>query len=230
LFGRVEIVAHIFPILHTRPAKRFRAALMASLRSVTRGLAVAATLASVASTTVASDATVVEAKRFIEIQQDSYNVMVTGQGRLKRACSVPLDPGNVSQIQALPDLKLFADQLKIEAKQFATRASARFSAAKRDRTLQCKNPLGKVLELFGAKSACAEAGEVVASRQAILSIANKWQGLLGLQLEVLAGARQLELEGCLSSGFTEKLTRAYEDSVRPRGAPLEELFNRWTSN
>ena len=49
------------------------------------------------------------------------------------------------------------------------------------------------------------------------------------QLQVLDDAATLEREACLSPGFTSKLMRAYTDSVRPRGAPLKSLFDRWTS-
>ena len=40
------------------------------------------------------------------------------------------------------------------------------------------------------------------------------------QIQVLTDARELEASGCLSAGFTSKLTQAYRDSVRPQGAPL----------
>lgn len=169
-----------------------------------------------------------EAERFIEIQRDSYNAMLTGQGRLKRACSVPMNPGSQGQ-QPLPELADLSRDLSEEAARFSTRASARYSAAKRDRALQCKNPLGKVLELFGAESPCKEAETIASSRAQILSAASEWQQLLVAQLKVLEDARGLEAKGCLSPGFTSKLTRAYRDSIRPGGVSLGTLFDRWTS-
>ena len=54
-------------------------------------------------------------------------------------------------------------------------------------------------------------------------------GLLGAQISVIKDARELEASGCLSPGFSSKLTEAYRDSVRPPGAPLGALFDRWTS-
>ena len=169
-----------------------------------------------------------EAQRFIDMQRDNYNVMLTGQSRLKRACSVPLDIAARTTVP-LPDLMSLSGQLKAEAGRFSSRASARYSAAKRDEALQCKNPIGKVLELFGAKSACAEAGEATAARQQILRLSAEWEGLIEAQVKVLTDAGELEASGCLSAGFTSKLTRAYRDSVRPQGAPLRALFDRWTS-
>ena len=169
-----------------------------------------------------------EAQRFIDMQRDNYNVMLTGQSRLKRACSVPLDSVARTNVP-LPDLVALAAELDAESERFSTRASARYSAAKRDEALQCKNPLGKVLELFGAKSACTEAGELTVSRQQILKLAAEWDRLLESQLKVLTDARELEASGCLSAGFTSKLTQAYRDSVRPQGVPLGALFDRWTS-
>ena len=108
-----------------------------------------------------------EAQRFVDMQRDNYNVMLTGQGRLKRACSVPLE-GRLTSPSSLPELGQLATELSTESERFSSRASARYSAAKRDEALQCKNPLGKVLELFGAESACTEAGKVTASTQKIL--------------------------------------------------------------
>ena len=169
-----------------------------------------------------------EAQRFIDMQRDNYNVMLTGQSRLKRACSVPLDSVARTNVP-LPDLVALAAELDAESERFSSRASARYSAAKRDEALQCKNPLGKVLELFGAKSACTEAGELTVSRQQILKLAAEWDRLLESQLKVLTDARELEASGCLSAGFTSKLTQAYRDSVRPQGVPLGALFDRWTS-
>ena len=177
---------------------------------------------------VASEIYKNEAQRFIDMQRDNYNVMLTGQSRLKRACSVPLDSVARTNVP-LPDLVALAAELDAESERFSTRASARYSAAKRDEALQCKNPLGKVLELFGAKSACTEAGELTVSRQQILKLAAEWDRLLESQLKVLTDARELEASGCLSAGFTSKLTQAYRDSVRPQGVPLGALFDRWTS-
>ena len=177
---------------------------------------------------VASEIYKNEAQRFIDMQRDNYNVMLTGQSRLKRACSVPLDSVARANVP-LPDLIALAAELDAESERFSSRASARYSAAKRDEALQCKNPLGKVLELFGAKSACTEAGELTVSRQQILKLAAEWDRLLESQLKVLTDARELEASGCLSAGFTSKLTQAYRDSVRPQGVPLGALFDRWTS-
>ena len=170
-----------------------------------------------------------EAARFLEIQRDSYNAMLTGQGRLKRACSVPMNPSPRGG-QTLPDLTSMSGELSEEAERFISRASARYSAAKRDQALQCKNPLGKVLELFGAESPCTEAEATTTARGKILSSASEWAQLLDAQLQVLDDARQLEANGCLSPGFTSKLTEAYRDSVRPRGVSLRTLFDRWTSD
>lgn len=178
---------------------------------------------------VASEIYLNEARRFVDMQRDNYNVMLTGQGRLKRACSVPLDSVTRTTVP-LPDLSSLASQLEAESDRFSSRASARYSAAKRDEALQCKNPIGKVLELFGAKSACSEAGEATLTRQKILRISAEWDRLLDSQIQVLADARELEASGCLSAGFTSKLTQAYRDSVRPQGVPLGALFDRWTSD
>ncbi len=182
----------------------------------------------VASPAPASEIFVTEATRFIDMQRDNYNVMLTGQGRLKRACSVPLE-GRLTSPSSLPELGQLATELSTESERFSSRASARYSAAKRDEALQCKNPLGKVLELFGAESACTEAGKVTASTQKILKLAAEWDQLLGAQIQVIKDARELEASGCLSPGFSSKLTEAYRDSVRPQGAPLGALFDRWTS-
>ena len=167
---------------------------------------------------VASEVYLNEARRFVDMQRDNYNVMLTGQGRLKRACSVPLDSVARTTVP-LPDLSSLASELETESQRFSSRASARYSAAKRDEALQCKNPIGKVLELFGAKSACAEAGEATVTRQKILRISAEWERLLASQIQVLTDARELEASGCLSAGFTSKLTQAYRDSVRPQGRP-----------
>ena len=170
-----------------------------------------------------------EAQSFVDMQRDNYNVMLTGQGRLKRACSVPLDSVARTNVP-LPDLVALSAELDAESERFNSRASARYSAAKRDEALQCKNPLGKVLELFGAKSACSEAGETTLTRQNILRVSAEWDRLLESQTKVLTDARELEASGCLSAGFTSKLTQAYRDSVRPQGVPLGALFDRWTSD
>ena len=170
-----------------------------------------------------------EAQRFVDMQRDNYNVMLTGQSRLKRACSVPLD-GVTRTTTPLPDLLSLSSEMEAESDRFSSRASARYSAAKRDEALQCKNPIGKVLELFGAKSACTEAGEATLTRQKILRVSAEWDRLLDSQIRVLTDARELEASGCLSAGFTSKLTQAYRDSVRPQGAPLGALFDRWTSD
>ena len=177
----------------------------------------------------ASDIFLNEAQRFVDMQRDNYNVMLTGQGRLKRACSVPLE-STTRPTTPLPDLLSLSGELEAESERFSSRASARYSAAKRDEALQCKNPLGKVLELFGAKSACTEAGEATLTRQNILRISAEWDRLLDSQIQVLKDAGELEASGCLSPGFTSKLTQAYRDSVRPQGEPLGALFDRWTSD
>ena len=177
----------------------------------------------------ASEISLKEARRFIAIQQDNYNVMVTGQGRLKRACSVPLDQSN-APTRPLPDIQTLTNELRTESKRFTSRASRRLSEAKRDRALQCKNPVGKVLELFGVNSSCTEAEKDVRYRQGILNVATSWERLLESQFTVLTEARDLETKGCLSPGFTSKLTSAYEDSVQPRGMPLQVLFDQWTFN
>ena len=178
---------------------------------------------------IASETSLTEARRFIAIQQDSYNVMVTGQGRLKRACSVPLDRSN-TPARPLPDIQALQTELRSESKRFTSRASGRVSVAKRDRALQCKNPVGKVLELFGVKSSCTEAEKDVRYRQEILKVATSWERLLESQIIVLTEARDLESKGCLSPGFTSKLTSAYEGSLKPQGVPLQVLFDQWTSN
>lgn len=177
----------------------------------------------------ASEISLTEARRFIAIQQDSYNVMVTGQGRLKRACSVPMDQ-SIAPARPLPDIQTLTNELRTESERFTSRASARLGVAKRDRALQCKNPVGKVLELFGVDSSCSEAEKDVLYRQEILKVARSWERLLESQITVLAEARELESEGCLSPGFTSKLTSAYEGSIKPQGAPLQVLFDQWTSN
>ena len=169
-----------------------------------------------------------EAARFISLQRDNYRSMLTGQNRLKRACSVPVVPSG-DRTAALPNLEQLKTELSDESKRFSSRASTRYSAAKRDQSLQCKNPVGKVLELFGAKSGCSEAEENTAAAQKILKSASDWEEILGLQMTVLEDAAALERRGCLSAGFTAKLTRAYTDSVRPNGSSLSRLFDRWTS-
>jgi hypothetical protein len=169
-----------------------------------------------------------EASRFISLQRDNYRSMLTGQSRLKRACSVPVVPSG-DRAGTLPNLAQLKTELSAESKRFNSRASTRYTAAKRDQSLQCKNPVGKVLELFGAKSGCSEAEENTAAAQKILRAASDWEELLGLQMTVLEDAAALERRACLSAGFTAKLTQAYTDSVRPGGSPLSKLFNRWTS-
>jgi len=177
----------------------------------------------------ASEPLLTEARRFIAIQQDSFNVMVTGQSRLKRACSVPLNRSN-APARPLPDIQALQNQLRAESKRFTSRASGRLSVAKRDRALQCKNPVGKVLELFGVNSSCTEAEKDVRYRQEILKVATSWERLLESQITVLTEARELETKGCLSPGFTSKLASAYGASVTPQGVPLQVLFDQWTSN
>ena len=49
-----------------------------------------------------------------------------------------------------------------------------------------------MLELFGAKSGCSEAGERVQSAQAVLKVAADWDSLLASQLQVLEDAATLE--------------------------------------
>ena len=51
---------------------------------------------------VASEIYLNEAQRFVDMQRDNHNVMLT-QGRLKRACSVPLD-GVTRTTTPRPDL------------------------------------------------------------------------------------------------------------------------------
>ena len=177
---------------------------------------------------LASDIFVSEASKFLDLQQDNYNSMLTGQKRLKRACSVPLS-GQQDSPQDLPDLSRLKQELATESERFKGRASTRYSSAKREETLECRNPVGKVLELFGARSGCAEAGDRVAAARAVLKVATDWESLLAAQLQVLDDAATLERQACLSPGFTRKLTRAYTDSVRPQGTSLGTLFDRWTS-
>ena len=98
------------------------------------------------------------------MQRDNYNVMLTGQGRLKRILLGPVGEYHTANYPA-PGLLSLSRELEAESERFSSRASARYSAAKRDEALQCKNPIGKVLELFGAKSACTEAGEATLTRQ-----------------------------------------------------------------
>ena len=181
-----------------------------------------------ATTAVGDEVFATEASKFLELQRENYNSMLTGQNRLKRACSVPLTrPRGFAR--DIPDLAPLRQELVAESGRFKERASTRYSAAKREETLECRNPVGKVLELFGAKSGCSEAGERVQSAQAVLKVAADWDSLLASQLQVLEDAATLERDACLSPGFTSKLMRAYTDSVRPRGAPLKSLFDRWTS-
>jgi hypothetical protein len=182
----------------------------------------------VPSVTHGSEVYATEAARFISLQRDNYRSMLTGQNRLKRACSVPVVPSG-DRTAALPDLGQLKTELSDESKRFSSRASTRYSAAKRNQSLQCKNPVGKVLELFGAKSGCSEAEENTAAAQKILKSASDWEEILGLQMTVLEDAAALERRACLSAGFTAKLTRAYTDSVRPNGSSLSRLFDRWTS-
>lgn len=193
-------------------------------------LAILAALAwSMAATTAVGDEVfATEASKFLELQRENYNSMLTGQNRLKRACSVPLTKPR-GFARDIPDLSSLRQELVAESGRFKERASKRYSAAKREETLECRNPVGKVLELFGAKSGCSEAGERVQSTQAVLKVAADWDSLLASQLQVLEDAATLEKEACLSAGFTRKLMQAYTDSVRPRGAPLKSLFDRWTS-
>ena len=178
--------------------------------------------------TLASDVYAQEARRFIEIQRNHYNAMLTGQSRLKRACSVPFD-ASPNTTQRLPDLSILRQTLVTESGRFTSRATTRLSAARRDQAVQCKNPVGKVLELFGVKSGCSEAEITTKQTQQILKAATDWETLLESQLKVLSDARTLEAKACLSPGFTAKLIRAYTDSVRPQGTPLSKLFDRWTS-
>jgi len=179
-------------------------------------------------TAVGDEVFATEASKFLELQRENYNSMLTGQNRLKRACSVPLTrPRGFAR--DIPDLAPLRQELVAESGRFKERASTRYSSAKREETLECRNPVGKVLELFGAKSGCTEAGERVQSAQAVLKVAADWGSLLASQLQVLDDAATLEREACLSPGFTSKLMQAYTDSVRPRGAPLKSLFDRWTS-
>ena len=181
-----------------------------------------------ATTAVGDEVFATEASKFLELQRENYNSMLTGQNRLKRACSVPLTRQQ-GFARDIPDLSSLKQELVAESGRFKERASTRYSAAKREETLECRNPVGKVLELFGAKSGCSEAGERVQSAQAVLKVAADWDSLLASQLQVLDDAATLEREACLSAGFTRKLMQAYTDSVRPRGAPLKSLFDRWTS-
>ena len=177
---------------------------------------------------VSSEIFATEAARFINIQRDNYNSMLTGQNRLKRACSVPVTP-SISQEDQRPNLSALKTELNTEAQRFKSRASALHSAAKREQALICRNPIDKVFELFGAKSACSEAQARTRSTQKILKSASDWEAILKLQMSVLDDARSLETRACLSSGFTTKLTQAYIDSVRPQGSTLSTLFDRWTS-
>lgn len=177
---------------------------------------------------VSSEIFATEAARFINIQRDNYNSMLTGQNRLKRACSAPVTP-SIRREDRRPNLGALKTELNSEAQRFKSRASALYSAAKREQALTCRNPVDKVLELFGAKSACSEAQARTRSTQKILKAASDWEAILKLQMKVLDDARSLETRACLSSGFTNKLTQAYIDSVRPQGSTLSTLFDRWTS-
>lgn len=177
---------------------------------------------------ISSEIYVSEATRFIDLQRDNYNSMLTGQNRLKRACSAPVLPSGAQRNQ-LPDLTPLKAELNAEAQRFVSRARANYNAAKREESIQCRNPIGKVLELFGTKSACSEAAGRTRVTQTIFKSASDWQSLLKLQLKVLDDAKSLETRACLSSGFTSKLTDAYVESVRPQESTLSTLFNRWTS-
>lgn len=177
---------------------------------------------------VSSEIFAMESAHFINIQRDNYNSILTGQNRLKRACSVPVTP-SISQEDQRPNLSALETELNTEAQRFKSRASALYSAAKRERALICGNPIDKLFELFGAKSACAEAQARTRSTQKILKSASDWEAILKSQMKTLNDARSLETKACLSSGFTKKLTQAYIDSIRPQDSTLSTLFDRWTS-
>ena len=51
-----------------------------------------------------------------------------------------------------------------------------------------------MLELFGAKSACTEAGEGDRFNTSRLKLAAEWDQLLGAQIQVIKDARELERE------------------------------------
>ena len=202
---------------------------------------------------VSSEIFAMESAHFINIQRDNYNSILTGQNRLKRACSVPVTPP-ISQEDQLPNLSALETELNTEAQRFKSRASALYSAAKREQALICGNPIDKksrasalysaakreqalicgnpidkLFELFGAKSACAEAKARTRSTQKILKSASDWEAILKFQMKVLNDVRSLETRACLSSGFTTKLTQAYIDSIRPQDSTHSTLFDRWTS-
>ena len=142
-------------------------------------------------TAVGDEVFATEASKFLELQRENYNSMLTGQNRLKGPARYPHKAPRICA-RDIPDLAPLRQELVAEAGRFKERASTRYSAAKREETLECRNPVGKVLELFGAKSGCTEAGERVQSAQAVLKVAADWDSLLASQLQVLDDAATLE--------------------------------------
>ena len=118
-----------------------------------------------------------EASKFLELQRENYNSMLTGQRRLKRACSVPLAPQS-RRPSRLPSLTALSRQLVPESERFKTRARDRHNDASREKTTLCRNPVGRVLELFGAESSCTIASQNEASARAVLDVAVAWESLL----------------------------------------------------
>ena len=169
-----------------------------------------------------------DARRFVEMQREARNSMLTGQSRLERACSVPVVP-SATRRTGLPDLNQIGSDLVSEADRFYRSAREREQAAEMNRARQCQNPITAVLELFGSENSCTEAKADAIARRRITEAAKDWGELLRSQLKILADARALERRGCLSAGFTAKLTEAYVDSLRPAGTSLRVVFDRWTS-
>ena len=169
-----------------------------------------------------------DARRFVEIQREAHNAMLTGQSRLQRACSVPVIPSPTNGRQ-LPNLTQLRTELTAEAASFQVAANNRRKVAESAQTRRCRNPVSAVLELFGTQTECTDAKADTIARRRIVKAADDWSELLMSQLKVLDDARALERRGCLSAGFTTKLTEAYRDSLQPAGVPLRVLFDQWTS-
>ena len=60
-----------------------------SLRFATLGLLASLAWSMPAATAMGDEVFATEASKFLELQRENYNSMLTGQNRLKRACSVP---------------------------------------------------------------------------------------------------------------------------------------------
>ena len=61
-----------------------------------------------------------EASKFLELQRENYNSMLTGQNRLKRACSVPLTRQQ-GFARDIPDLSSLKQELLAESGRFKER-------------------------------------------------------------------------------------------------------------